>query len=225
MPNHVQSRLKILGTQEQVNEVLEKFSSWENNKRHFPCFNKIIPRPASLNITSGSLGSTGYAVITGECPDRISLGAQHYKDSFEKMDLEKRIQAIELGLQYVKNEQEHGHVTWYNWSIANWGTKWNSYNNEQTGDNVFEFETAWSGVPDLICEMSKEFPGIKFLYDFADEDTGANCGSFIFDNGDTVGGRFTNGSKKAYELAFDLRPGDREYYELVNGEYQHIEHD
>ena len=44
----------------------------------------------------------------------------------------------------------YGHDNWYDWRIANWGTKWNSYDCELDESQVdlgildYRFDTAWA---------------------------------------------------------------------------------
>lgn len=51
--------------------------------------------------------------------------------------------------------REFGASDWYNWSIINWGTKWNAYdvNYFPHNENAFvvTFDTAWS-PPDAVFE-------------------------------------------------------------------------
>jgi len=116
-----------------------------------------------------------------------------------------------------------GAKTWYDWHIKNWGTKWNSYSCKKESDNVFTFETAWAGVPELIELISKEFPTVKFIYEYSDEDTGSNCGIVVYEKGVCLPTVLENGSKEAYELAFKLRPEYKADYKLVGNEYEYVE--
>jgi hypothetical protein len=71
--------------------------------------------------------------------------------------------------------------------------------------------------------MSKEFPEVRFKYEFSDEDTGANCGIGDYLNGEILFQNLENRSREAYELAFKLKPECKEYYKLVNDNYQYTE--
>lgn len=116
--------------------------------------------------------------------------------------------------QSVKNDPDN----WYNWNSKNWGTKWNSYCHEQKGD-VYFFETAWGGVPNLIGVIALEYPSIKIEYDYADEDTGYNVGKYLFTNGVGYQHPIENASNEAYELAIELRPDILDCMELKDGKY------
>lgn len=79
-------------------------------------------------------------------------------------------------VQEIKYGEEN---CWYKWSIKNWGTKWNAIRPSRK-DNIIEFETAWSGVPDLIRKLTFIFPEVEIKYSFADEDIGHNLGCYSF---------------------------------------------
>lgn len=80
------------------------------------------------------------------------------------------------------HEQElYGENNWYDWSVKNWGTKWNSCDTELNG-NVFSFWTAWSPCSPVIRALAKMFPEAQFEYRY--EETGMGfCGCEIYKNG------------------------------------------
>lgn len=87
-------------------------------------------------------------------------------------------------IQYLDNKRKYGATSWYEWSYANWGTKWNA-GTVAWGDanNIISLETAWS-VPEPVYEaLTKKFPTVKLIVLFADEDTGSNCGIAVYNNG------------------------------------------
>ncbi len=204
---------------EKIKGLPEGFKYEYNNAFiQMPDFNKIIKCPESLNVISGSFGDMGYSIITGESQNQF-MDMQEYLRRFYELDENKRIEVLEQGIIYFKNIKEHGCKTWYDWHIKFWGTKWNSYSCEKESENVFTFETAWSGISNLIELISKEFPEIKFIYEYSDEDTGCNCGIGTYLNGELSLDVLENSSKEAYDLAFKLRPDCKEYYKLVDNEY------
>lgn len=96
-------------------------------------------------------------------------------------------------------------VDWYQWRIDNWGTKWNSYEAEQTDDDSFRFLTAWMTPEPVIKELSARFPGVSIYVEYADEDFGFNCGWYRYRRGkcvdrlDCIGG-----SEQAMDFAADV---------------------
>ena len=67
---------------------------------------------------------------------------------------------------------EEGRPNWYDWNIANWGTKWNSSDCVQESENEFSFSTAWCGVENIIIKMSELHPEVEFSYRTEHEDGG-----------------------------------------------------
>jgi hypothetical protein len=191
---------------------------------HFPDFDKIIPMPKILNIESGSLGEMAHQLLFGTVKDKyFPISFEEQQKRFAAFDVDKQREAVELAIQYEDNLKKYGHTTWYGWCIEYWGTKWNSYSCEKESDNVYTFETAWSGVPKLIEKMSQQFPKVKILYKYSDEDTGSNCGVGEYQGGEVSFNKLLSGSNEAYELAFELRPSRKEYYKMIDGEYKYSE--
>ncbi len=131
--------------------------------------------------------------------------------------------ALELGKKYLSNIAETGYKTWYEWSLANWGTKWNAGSQERIDAETVRFETAWTCVTGLLEKLSQMFPAVIFDYSYADEDTGSNCGKGTIANGVATMYLPESGSREAYELAFSIDPFRREQYKLVNGTYEYID--
>ena len=120
--------------------------------------NKLVPMPESLRITSGTSTDYGMAVVLFTEHDDDS-GLNKIKDypwakGMSSEDLctylvEKKSADIEKGRQAISNIKNYGYKSWYEWSIANWGTKWDTGDDIQV-NNVSEdclslyFSTAWS---------------------------------------------------------------------------------
>ena len=62
---------------------------------------------------------------------------------------------------------------WYNWNIANWGTKWNardvSLERMGEGEAVYNFNTAWSPPMPIIDRLRKLFPTMTFFFRYQEE--------------------------------------------------------
>ena len=96
----------------------------------------------------------------------------------------------ELGRQAFRNEAMYGAPSWYDWSIKNWGTKWNSYgydnlNRSDIAENPeFSFYTAWSAPHPTIEKLAERYPEVSFEHEWADEDIGMNCGRKTYEHGE-----------------------------------------
>lgn len=140
-------------------------------------------------------------------PDRLDLIKNKYKQEGELAKLEK------LGEQCVDNIRKYGAMNWYEWSIANWGTKWNATETEiDEQEHSLTFDTAWDPAIPAMVEMSKLHPNIPMALLFADEQTGAHTGYVLFKNGSIdESGSFKDFSIDAYKLAFNVWGNAEDY--------------
>ena len=96
------------------------------------------------------------------------------------------------------------------WSIENWGTKWNSYGYEdlpsyEEGCASLRFQTAWSAPEPILHKLSEMYLDVTFSNCWADEDFGYNVGEREYRNGEVVSETFLDGgSVEAYETASDI---------------------
>lgn len=124
-------------------------------------------------------------------------------------------------------KHNYGKNNWYDWSIENWGTKWNAYDMDRyLGGNVIRWQTAWSGVVELMKTLSKKFPTVEFDYKWADEDTGHNVGHVTIKAGNILMQNIPKGgSREAYELCFEIKPEYSKNYvwNEAKGRYDWIE--
>lgn len=74
--------------------------------------------------------------------------------------------ALEKGRKCLQAIVETGYPTWYQWSIANWGTKWGAYDFEDRergkGRFVFKFETAWSFPEPVFRKLAAMYSALTF---------------------------------------------------------------
>jgi len=228
MPDHVKNRIEISGSPSQVDELIERFGTKVEAHLSTAHDASIICKTKDdkvgwFDLKTGVFARRGQDDVMG-IPEgyemEINSAFIHFPDFRKIVPHPENIFLDSLGAKEREMCKREGRPNWYNWQIANWGTKWNSYSCEREGYNVFWFETAWSGVPALIEKMSLEFPDIEIAYEYSSEDTGYNCGVLKLKNG--IQDKYVpdGGSKEAYDIAFRLRPSCREWYELVNGAYE-----
>lgn len=64
---------------------------------------------------------------------------------------------------------------WYDWNVANWGTKWDAvldeapFARESDGCVSLRFRTAWSYPEPVFVRLSSLFPTLAFTFDFEEE--------------------------------------------------------
>ena len=82
---------------------------------------------------------------------------------------------------------------WYDWSLKNWGTKWDCYRYEVYPDkSLVSFQTAWSAPIPVLIEISKQFPTLKFTDEYIEE-TVESAGEIV-----CVGGQLLQHTKEGY---------------------------
>lgn len=158
MPNHITNGVTITHENPKKIATLRKKVIREVDGSETFDFNGIIPMPKDLEITSGSSTDLGMA-----CFDQAKFDsykqypwfAERYPNVETPEDLRKKLEkdgdnqeALREGKQALDNIKTYGVKDWYDWSIKNWGTKWNAYSFELVGEDEntlnVEFDTAWS---------------------------------------------------------------------------------
>lgn len=221
MPNHITNILTVKGSEKRVKEVFETVKGEDT----LFDFNKIIEMPEELNIESSTNGSIGIEYLLFKSGEfRFRKYEETYK-RVESYDEKCKNEIIELGKKYLSNLAKYGYTNWYDWRIANWGTKWNAYDTEMIDDYIIKFDTAWNGVPDLIFALSTMFPEVEFEYIYADEDVSYNTGIGTFKEGESDMHYPDGGSNEAFEIYFKTHEWERDYYEFVDGEWKCKEDD
>lgn len=201
-------------------------------------FEKIIPMPKSLHIESGSRTTDGLALAihfsnpntekiegvrklsNSTLSTAIKLankwGWIKYSPTLTEEEITKMTsrhpleELLKIGKVALKNLLNYEAPTWYEWSVKNWGTKWNSYNNYHLG-NAISFCTAWSAPHPIIETLSRKFPTVSITHKWADENIGSNCGTHHYENGMCVDG-FTN-NNLTLEEASDFADGVWGYFD------------
>ena len=196
MPNHITNKITVL----EGHYNLFKLAS----------FNNVVPMPQELIDTThgnvaidleSTLGITKY--FFGGI---LTLRELHIK--YPNEDITK----------LLTNYREHGHITWYSWSIANWGTKWDMYDTN-CEDNVLSFLTAWNAPDKFYQALADTLDDNTILsVEYADEDIGYNAGVFVLSKESVVHTKYDADSKVAWELAIKLH-GLEEDVHLVNGKW------
>ena len=82
-----------------------------------------------------------------------------------------------IGERLVGNVDLYGEKDWYDWSCANWGTKWNAREDaswsEDPDDPYVDFETAWAPPFGVVGELSRRL-GTPLRMDSLIDDDGVH---------------------------------------------------
>lgn len=193
MPNWVKCRLSMRGLAD-----ADLFSTDDEGKKFFD-FNKLIPMPQELNMTSGGSEDRAikaYMTMHGnpalqkmmDARSRFNFTVGDYKIS--KVEIEEAAKRenmtveefVKLGERYCLNVFYYGSTTWYEWCSKNWGTKWNACDSSIEDADTIEFCTAWSAPLPIVAELSRKFPDRVVMIEWADEDMGSNTGQIALRN-------------------------------------------
>ena len=229
MPNYVMNKITFHNLSEQ--EIIERFTSADENGERYFDFNRIIPMPETLDICSGGAQGVAKKTYYGKfdpsftsmihpedffgtnpftpyanifkCLSSVTKDIVHnaYSEGRSFSKNEAEYILFELGSIYVSNAEKYGYETWYDWCINNWGTKWNA-GDCSISDNTVIFETAWSAPDNIYRKLSES--GCDFSAEYADENIGFNTGIYESDDGTLTYTEFDAGSKESYEHAAEL---------------------
>ena len=131
-----------------------------------------------------------------------------------------------------KEMEQYGENNWYDWSVANRGTKWGAYGYDHffpyEDGNTIEFLTAWSRPEPVIVKLSQMFPDAQFQHAWADEDIGCNVGEILYQNGEELEYNVPeHHTKEAYEMAAEIHDLELSefglFYDEKSGSYEYHE--
>lgn len=224
MPNHVVNRLEIIGHENHIEDLMKSLRSKSDPNVCFD-FNSFLPMPKVLREISS--------------PAQIVSKEQFKKDmkEYNRKLANPSEQDKFLGITHsITQEMSDSYVArfggddWYNWALANWGTKWGAYDtrliSQEPDDEKpqyvrvkIEFQTAWASAGEAIQKLSGQFPNFLFFLTYSDEDCGYNVGKLKFKHGNLIEEYIPKGgSNEAMELYFECH-GGKEDWEMVDGEW------
>ncbi len=206
MPNWCYNEMTISAEGEDAEKQLEEFKQIsikveekknDNGDKYTEenlTFQGVVPRPSSLNITSGSSVSDAISYLKHldgdseeikgmfnrtwmtEGPDKLFDKESSESDKIKAIAkwLEDKLEVNDLTEARVamENVKKHGHKDWYWWSVDNWGTKWDAVTTNYDYDHQWLqvcFDTAWSPPEPWIKEVSKKFPLLEITVRVTEE--------------------------------------------------------
>ena len=212
MPNWTSNTLKA------PVEVLKKYIRKDEDGSDVFDFNLVIPRPeiyADPDLESGgheNIAIYWYRSERGtKTPEEIGnykkCGSIFERVLFDKLNMcsiptvkaENLIlgrfgktpdELYEIGRKYMQAYEQYGYLDWYDWSNANWGTKWNACDSDcsNVDEGLVAFDTAWCMPKPVIEKIFADNPDSEIVFIWRDEDydgTHTLCrnvdGEMIFD--------------------------------------------
>lgn len=150
MPNWVLSELIIRGSPEKLKEFVEynKYTDEDGDIRLLSA-DKYIPIPEDM--------------LYGKCNDC----------GFKSKDIKECGQECpNCGSKNTKDWYNNGG---YEWCVDHWGSKWNfvdvkmEEDDGESGEIIYNFNTAWSPMLPVIKAMSIKFMDLTFIYKVEEE--------------------------------------------------------
>jgi hypothetical protein len=169
MPNNCDNHMKIKGSKLAIDNFIQQITRTRiDDDGTVHSFTDIAhcvkPIPEELQITSGSFG---------------------FKDDGSPSDQQAAYDRL-----YAQNKEKYGFKDWYDWSIANYGTKWGDYEGdlERVSDTevTYTFTTAWAPFHEGFMEhFAEKFPELNVVYTYSE--IGMNfMGYYIIAEGDGI---------------------------------------
>jgi len=229
MPNHIKNRIQIIGDPDLVKKVIDSITTHHKKREHYSfdggrTYTKYIDDD---NVEYGWLDEKTniFKRREGEPVEGVPEGyVPYFDDAWDQLPDFGKIVKPPLDDPAYNDEPSQSEVDhlpnwWGNWNRENWGVKWNSYCCQKVSEDIFTFETPWSGVPDLIEKLGQKFPDVEIKYEWSSEDIGYNCGIMSMSDGVSQIRSLEGGSRESYELAFQLRPDYKSNYKLKDDNY------
>jgi hypothetical protein len=172
-------------------DVLDEFKAKhlvhddERNER-FLDFNTVIPRPKELEGTEESTELDKGLIVFGhndsggqrmlDYPEVVEAGVTDL-DGLKELIVKRWPDCVAQAERHLKVKELTGYLNWYDWSLDNWGTKWNSWELEIVKDTskqlAFRFLTANRPPIPVLNELVLMWPQLDFScrgYDVSNDD-------------------------------------------------------
>lgn len=174
MPNLVYCSLIMQGDQKDIDHVKLAICGIDENNFIRPIdFNKIIPMPPELNISHDeTVKQLAYQKY-------IRKSVEKHLEIFLKGEGKHTYLAnLQLAEKYYDNYQKYFFMTWHDWCIAHWGTKWNAmyddFQEHNTDPTVIHFTTANDPPLPVVNALACIYPHVDFTLEYfieSDHDT------------------------------------------------------
>lgn len=152
MPNWCSCYLEVTGP----TEDMERFLKIAIRHGDF-LLNNVVPRPEALE---------------GLCYGGCTIDGDHVKVWREKEGPDGKMVPEKVDVDALI--RAYGYADWYNWSIANWGTKWDVEAKVEVVDTdgkkylKAHFDTAWSPPSQFLHTMAEKWPTLEGLLAYAE---------------------------------------------------------
>lgn len=161
MPNWCSNELTVTGDKEAISRYVAGIQM-DNDTESPMLIESYLPTPLELTTT-----------MSGGFSDKSSQ------------------EALDLAAMQQSNIDKYGHKDWYDWNIANWGTKWSDSDTDggdiyNDGTTVsYTFQSPWGPPEEAFRRISAMFPELTFVLSFCEDGMGF-YGATSFFNGEVA---------------------------------------
>ena len=192
MPNHITNLITVTGDADKV-AAFRAAHVREIDGRPLFDFDTIIPKPQCVKDTSRDFNPTDHLATVGNAQVELYALALlrrggHFTERARYPWIPSDVRTWDdvvtwLAAKYptvdkwgraaLRCAADTGYPGWYEWSCANWGTKWGAYEykerSHEPGRFVFEFQTAWSPPRPIFNKAAEIWPELTIDVEAIDE--------------------------------------------------------
>ena len=182
MPNWVFNSLVVSGEQSELDKMVEQLN--QPFEKHFPD-SKFNQETKEWDKTPAVQVYDNPVFAFWNIVKPTDLSAYYEEEVFKKPTIAPEDFMQEF-VRSMRDDQD-----WYHWNCRNWGTKWDvgvvnghEYPNtiktvNDDGSILYQFETAWSPVGEVLMKLSEQYPTLEFDYEYEEEQGWGGSCTFI----------------------------------------------
>lgn len=121
-----------------------------------------------------------------------------------------------MGAIGARERELYGNNNWLDWSLANWGSKWNSMPTEDPDEEyepaTLRFLTANNPPHPILQKLSEMYPDITMEHQWADDNIGMGCGQRTYQAGQIIDEYYPDYGRRAIDFSCEVTgqtPADR----------------
>ena len=187
MPNWCDNSFTVEGPAEKLALFVSTFKGENNDSDKVGLFGSFLPVPEPLVEATKGSESLAYDLYYGEIPHYVYMWDEVKDADITEETDNVRERLIELLAQshtyvtrevadlYKYNKDTYGFLCWYDWCVANWGTKWDVPKDEYLGAANYEdqavhtyFNTAWGPALEWAEQVSLDWPELEFTTEYSE---------------------------------------------------------
>jgi hypothetical protein len=182
MPNWVFNSLVVSGEQSELDKMVEQLN--QPFEKHFPDSNwnketETWDKTPAVQVYDNPVFAFWNIVKPTD------LSAYYEEEVFKKPTIAPE-DFMEEFVRSMRDDQD-----WYHWNCRNWGTKWDVAVDNKTeypntiktvnddGSILYQFETAWSPVGEVLMKLSEQYPTLEFDYEYEEEQGWGGACTFL----------------------------------------------